>query len=127
MRRGSFWGGSKTAVGYRQGRVNITPQFSVEPSLSFNRVSLPFGSFTTNLAGSRVTYTITPQMFVSALVQYNSSANDADTNLRFRWEYQPGSELFVVYNETRDTNRRHGFPNIQTRALIVKMNWLFRF
>ena len=127
VEEGSFWGGNKTAVGYRQGRVNITPQFSVEPSLSFNRVSLPFGSFTTNLAGSRVTYTITPQMFVSALVQYNSSANDADTNLRFRWEYQPGSELFVVYNETRDTNRHRGFPNIQTRALIVKINWLFRF
>ena len=31
------------------------------------------GSFTTHLAGSRVTYTMTPLMFVSALLQYNSS------------------------------------------------------
>ena len=42
-------------------------------------------------------------MFFSALVQYNSSATAVSANLRFRWEYQPGSELFVVYNEARDT------------------------
>ena len=126
VEEGSFWGGDKTAVGYRQGRVNITSQLAVEPSLSLNRVSLPFGSFTTNLVGSRVTYTITPLMFVSGLVQYNSSANAADTNLRLRWEYQPGSELFIVYNESRDTLHR-GFPDLRTRAFIVKINRLFRF
>ena len=126
VERGSFWGGDKTAVGYRQGRVNLTSQLSVEPSLSFNRVSLPFGSFTSNLVGSRVTYTITPLMFVSGLVQYNSSNDAVDTNLRLRWEYRPGSELFVVYNETRDTTRP-GFPGLKTRALIVKINRLFRF
>ena len=40
--------------------------------------------------------------------------------------YQPGSELFVVYNDERDT-RLSGFPEISTRALIVKVNRLFRF
>ena len=126
VEEGSFWGGDKTAVGYRQGRVNLTSQLAVEPSISLNRVSLPFGSFTTNLVGSRVTYTLTPLMFVSGLVQYNSSANAADTNLRLRWEYQPGSELFIVYNESRDTLHR-GFPDLQTRAFIVKINRLLRF
>ena len=126
VEHGSFWGGDKTAVGYRQGRLNLTSQLAVEPSLSLNRVSLPFGSFTTNLGGTRVTYTVTPLMFVSALVQYNSRDNAVDTNLRLRWEYQPGSELFVVYNETRDTDRS-GFPGLETRAFIVKVNRLFRF
>lgn len=126
VEQGSFWGGDKTAVGYRQGRLNITSQLAVEPTLSLNRVSLPFGSFTTNLGGSRVTYTATPLMFVSALVQYNSRDNAVDTNLRLRWEYRPGSELFVVYNETRDTDRS-GFPGLETRAFIVKVNRLFRF
>jgi hypothetical protein len=48
------------------------------------------------------------------------------TNLRFRWEYRPGSELFVTYNEERDTLTRR-FPDLQTRALIVKVTRLFRF
>lgn len=40
--------------------------------------------------------------------------------------YQSGSELFVVYNDERDT-RLSGFPEISTRAFIVKVNRLFRF
>jgi hypothetical protein len=47
-------------------------------------------------------------------------------NVRLRWEYQPGSELFVVYNEERDTWGRR-FPDLANRALIVKINRLFRF
>ena len=38
---------------------------------------------------------MTPLMFTSALVQYNSSRNAVSTNIRFRWEYQPGSERFI--------------------------------
>ena len=39
---------------------------------------------------------LTPLMFTSALVQYNSVAHSVSANVRLRWEYQPGSELFVV-------------------------------
>ena len=75
---------------------------------------------------TRTSFTFTPLMFVSALLQYNSAANTASANLRFRWEYQPGSELFVVYNEQRDTlNPR--FPRLENRAFVVKVNRLFRF
>ena len=65
-------------------------------------------------------------MFVSALLQYNSGNNSLGANLRFRWEYQPGSELFVVYNEQRDTLSR-GAPELENRAFIIKINRLFRF
>jgi hypothetical protein len=82
--------------------------------------------FTTKLLGSRVTYTMTPLMFASALIQYNTSTNLVSTNLRLRWEYHPGSELFVVYNEERDSVARP-VPDLQNRAFIVKINRLFRF
>jgi hypothetical protein len=126
VERGTFFGGHKTVVGYTQGRVELTPQLAVAPTISLNRVTLPYGSFTTNLVGSRLTYTATPLMFVSGLVQYNSARRSVDANVRLRWEYQPGSELFVVYNETRDTERA-GFPGFESRAIIVKVNRLFRF
>ena len=54
-------------------RVELTPQLSLEPSLSLNWVDLLEGRSPRTLVGSRVTYTMTPLMFVSALVQYNSS------------------------------------------------------
>ena len=69
---------------------------------------------------------MTPFMFVAALVQYQSDRRSLSTNLRFRWEYLPGSELFVVMNEERDT-RPLGFPDLQNRSIIVKINRLFRF
>jgi Domain of unknown function (DUF5916) len=123
---GTFYDGELTAVGFSRGRINVTPRFSLEPNISINWVDLPTGSFTQRLVGSRVTFTVTPLMFVSALMQYNSSSNVMSANIRFRWEYQPGSELFVVYNDERDTLTR-GVPDLRNRALIVKVNRLFRF
>ena len=122
----SFYGGSRTAFGYSGARVKLNPRLAVEPGVSVNRVRLPYDDFTTKLVSSRVTYTITPFMFVSGLAQYNSSNNSFSTNMRLRWEYLPGSELFVVYNDSRDTLRQ-GFPDLQSRSLVVKINRLFRF
>jgi hypothetical protein len=122
---GSFYSGEKTTVSVSKGRVNLSPQLSVEPSVSVNWVDLVEGIFTTELLGSRVTYTMTPRMFVSALLQYNSANNAVAANVRLRWEYRPGSEIFLVYNEQRNTLTRN-FPDIANRALILKINRLFR-
>ena len=109
-------------------RVEITPQLSIEPNLSLNRIDLPVGWFDTTLVSARTIYAVNPLMFVSALVQYNSATGSVGTNVRLRWEYLPGSELFVVYNENRDDALRpNRFPRLENRAFIVKINRLFRF
>ena len=126
IQRGGFFSGNITAYGYRRGRIEITPQFSFEPGISINRIDLPEGTFTATLVQNRVTYTLTPRMFFGGLLQYNNSTNSLSTNLRLRWEYQPGSELFVVYNDQRDTTLR-GTPLLENRAFIVKFTRLFRF
>jgi hypothetical protein len=123
---GTFYSGHRTTLSFSQGRASVTNALSIEPNYSMNKVSLVQGDFTTHLLGSRITYTMTPLMFLSALVQYNSSTNSVSTNARLRWEYRPGSELFVVYNDDRNTLDR-GFPSLNSRALIVKINKLFRY
>ena len=125
LEHGTFYNGHKTAVTASRGRLSLSPRLSVEPTYSVNRVSSPVGNFTATVAGGRATYTMTPRMFASGLVQYSSSLRITSANLRFRWEYQPGSELFVVLNEERDT-RFPGFPGLATRSVIVKVNRLFR-
>ena len=129
VQHGSFFSGDKTTVGFSQGRLELTPQFSLEPSYSYNRVELPEGLFTTQLVRTRTTYTMTPLMFVSALVQYNSSSDSLSTNVRLRWEYTPGSELFIVYNEDRDTDplMPDRFSELRNRAFVIKVNRLFRY
>ena len=126
VQRGGFYDGTITAVGYRRPRVELTPQFSLEPGVSVNRIVLPLGEATIPLVTSRVTYTLTPRMFFGGLVQYNAANTSLSTNLRLRWEYQPGSELFVVYNDQRDTSLDRT-PFLQNRAFIVKLTRLFRF
>ena len=77
--------------------------------------------------GGELYYTFTPRMFVAGLVQYNSSSATYSANLRFRWEYQPGSEIFVVYTDDRDTNDPLGrWSRLLNRAFVVKINRLFR-
>ena len=126
VQHGTFFSGEKTTVGLRRGRFTVTPQISVQPGLSLNWVDLPEGSFRTQLIQSRIIYTPTPRMFFTGFLQYNSSNDAIGANLRLRWEYRPGSELFVVYTEERDTLTR-AFPEIINRALTVKVTRLFRF
>ena len=104
----------------------MTSQFSIEPRLTLDWIDLPVGRFTTRLVSSRVNFTVTTRMAASALIQYNSSNSTLSTNARFRWEYQPGSDLFVVYSDGRDTTAT-GFPRLQNRSFVVKMTHLFRF
>jgi hypothetical protein len=126
FQQGSLYGGTRRTLGLSRGRTDLTPQLAVEPTFSLNWVKLPWGKFTSSVVAGRITYTISPRMFVSALNQYNSSANTLSTNARFRWEYRPGSEIFLVYSDGRDTSV-DGFPPVVNRALIVKINKLFRF
>jgi hypothetical protein len=123
---GTFYGGTRAALGVSRGRVAVSSQLALEPTYTVNWVDLPEGSFTDHLTGARVTFTMSPRMFVSSLMQYTSSNDAMTANVRLRWEYQPGSELFVVYNEERETAER-AFPSLSTRALIVKINRLWRF
>ena len=123
---GPFYNGDRQTIAVNMGRVQVTPQVSLEPSLSINWLDLVQGSFTAKVLRTRATYTITPRMFVSGIVQYNSAGNSFGNNVRFRWEYRPGSELFVVYTDDFDTDPQPNVVSLRNRAFVVKFNRLFR-
>lgn len=56
----------------------------------------------------------------------SSSLNTIETNARFRWEYEPGSDLFVVYTDGRDTTDRR-LAQLVNRGIAIKFSRLFRF
>jgi hypothetical protein len=99
---------------------------SIEPSLTLNCIEPPQSAFTTSVVRGRATFTVTPRMFFSGITQYNSTARSLSSNLRLRWEYLPGSELFVVYTDDYDSEPRPGIPALRNRALVIKFNRLFR-
>ncbi len=124
--QGTFYGGTRRSFAVNTARVQVTPRVSLEPSLVLNRIQLPFAEFTTSVVRSRATFTVTPRMFVSGIAQYNSSTRSIGSNLRLRWEYLPGSELFVVYTDDYDSEAPAGASALRNRALVVKLNRLFR-
>jgi hypothetical protein len=124
---GSFYNGDRQSIAINTARLQVTPQVSLEPSVSFNWVDLVQGSFTAKVARTRATYTITPRMFVSGIIQYNSAGTSFGSNVRFRWEYRPGSELFVVYTDDYNTEElRPDVSTLRNRAFVIKFNRLFR-
>ncbi len=125
FQQGGFFSGTRREAAWR-GRVEVSTRFSLEPSISLNWIDLPAGDYDTSLIASRINYTLSPRSFLAAFLQYNTAANSLSTNVRFRWEYEPGSDLYVVYNSLRDT-LAPGYPELNTQSFIVKFTRLFRF
>ena len=121
---GNFFGGTRQEVSY-MGRAEVNQRFSLEPNISLNWIEVPGGEVRAQVSRLRVTYTVSPRSFLGALVQYNSAAELYSANVRFRWEYSPGSDLFVVFSTNRDGN--DGLSGLSDRALVVKFTRLFRF
>ena len=129
VRVGEYFDGNIRSIGFSRARLGLTPQLSIEPTVSVNWSDTPQGKFRSDLLVSRVTYTFTPRMFFSGLVQYNSASNSISNNLRLRWEFRPGSELFVVYTEDRETDplMPDRYTELRNRGFVVKINRLLRF
>ena len=123
--QGGFFSGTRRELAWR-GRLEVVPHLIVEPIISLNWIALPDGDYDTRLVASRINYNLSPRSFLAAFLQYNSAANSLSTNIRFRWEYQPGSDIYLVYNSVRDT-LMPGYPELDTQAFIVKFTRLFRF
>jgi len=94
----------------RSGRLTL------DTTWAYRSITLPQGSFQTNLGNARVTYNFSPSVFVQSLLQYNDRTRRWSTNLRFHWLETAGTGLFLVYNDTESLNGL-GPTN---RAFIVK-------
>lgn len=130
LQAGEYYNGTIRSLTLSQGRYAILKQFSVEPRLTVTRINLPAGSFATRQIGARTDYGFSPRMFASALLQYSSADHTFSSNIRFRWEYRPGSEFFVVWTDEQDTHPlepQRGSIALRNRAVVIKMTRLFRF
>ena len=85
---------------------------------------LPQGRFVQELLGSRLNVNLSPDLQVSAFVQYDNESRDVGSNTRLRWTFDPVGELFVVYNHNvRDLGDRW---QTQSDALLLKVQYALR-
>lgn len=122
---GGFYGGTVRELSYK-GRIDVVGSTTIEPSLVLNRVVMPGAPpFWVNAVGLRGVLPLSPRSAVSVLLQHRTNDGSLGSSVRWRWEYAPGSEVFVVYTEGRDTTRPA--ETLRNRSVVVKLTRLFRF
>ena len=118
---GTFWDGRKKdwdlSAGFRLGA-----RFNASGSVKLNDIELPAGAFRTTLASARIAYDFNTRIFLSGLFQYDSLTDQFVSNVRLRYNYEPLSDLFLVYNESRLAED----PTLIDRTIILKFTKLFR-
>ncbi len=119
---GEFYNGNQRSM---TGNVTWRANNHLNLNLRYDRnhVTLPDGEFTTNIVATRVLYAFNPRVFINAFVQYNADTHRVSTNIRFDWRHHPLSDLYIVYNDSRDTIS----GQLRERAFIIKLTNLYRF
>jgi len=81
-------------------------------------VDLPQGNFVSQIVDADVTWSATNTLLLRGLVQWDKEAQVVAANLRFSWEYRPGSHLFLIANPFHQGNDN-------TALFLAKLTWLW--
>jgi len=121
---GQFYDGNRVSASF-------SPAWSVSRharlSATYEINHIDFGdrdeAFTSHILRARTEFTFSTKTSFSAFVQYNSSQDLVAVNARFRYNPREGTDLYVVWNESLNSDRfsRSPVPPLtQERALLVK-------
>jgi len=119
----NFYGG--TSMGYTAAfGMRATDALAAEIQYQRNDVKVTQGSFVADLAIFRLDYSVSPRMTFRSLTQYNSSTHDMSNSIRYNFIYRPGSDLYVVYTDLRQTGLPLSALAPSDRQLAIKFTYL---
>lgn len=123
--RFDYWGGDRRQW-QLSANVHPTASLSMDFIYTHNAVDHPEGLFDTTTLSNRILYAFTTDLFVKSYVQWNDLDERLSANVLLGWEYRPGSELYLVYDDVHD---RFESPRLapRNRRLLAKMTYTFRF
>jgi hypothetical protein len=105
--------------------VKLSSNFSAEIRYSINRIRLPEGTpIYFHQMNNRFNIAFSRKWLTSVLVQYNSTNDLFGINFRLNYIYRPGDDLFIVYNDFRNTQ---GLATEVDRTITVKFTHSFDF
>ena len=129
---GGFYNGNLTAF---SGELRYSPLPNVSAKVSYTRnefenVGDKKESKVTHLFSPEIRLALNPRLQLTSFYQYNSAASRDVWNIRFAWEFQPLSFLYLVYNSNNnqvfsDVTKR--FDNYRNELSIMKLTYLKQF
>lgn len=126
---GTFFDGWRHTVGLSP-RWSLSPSMNISGLFQVNYVTFPDRGerLTATVARLRMLYMLNTKFTVSAFSQYNSLANGIVSNLRIRYNPREGNDLYIVFNETTNTNRGRLDPMLpfaNNRTILLKYTYTF--
>lgn len=88
-------------------------------------IRLPTGSFQVRTTAARIVYSLSPDLQVSCLGQYDNVSETIGVNCRLRWTPTPGNEYYLVLNQGYDTAFNGLRPT--DSQVAAKGVWTWRF
>ena len=115
---------------------SIEPKWNIGPSVElgglyrFDLVRFPDRDQQLNnhIAGFRALYMFSTKLSLSAFVQYNTAIHKVISNIRFRYNPREGTDLYIVFNEGRNTWLDREVPNLPVydqRNITLKFTYTF--
>ncbi len=89
--------------------------FMLQVSNSYNRVSLPEATFSTNLLGGRMNVNLSRKVLISTFLQLNNAAQLSSVNIRLRYIFRPNSDFFAIYNQSTGRGLERPFYQCQLK------------
>ena len=121
---GGFFGGDRQD--FRAGvEWRASAHFFASTEFERNRVDLPQGNFTTDIARLRINLALSPDLTWSNLVQYDNVSELIGSSSRLQWIMMPGNELFLVLRQNFQAGSER-FRRLDT-DVAAKVNWTLRF
>jgi len=127
---GNFYDGRKTTISISP-FMNITPDFILQGSLSYNKLSFDKTNIYKNiaLASLKLLYTFSTKLTLSSQVQYNSLSRTYAGNFRLRYNPKEGNDFYLVYNGdfNQDLGRVQPFlPTSNYQSIQLKYTYTFQ-
>jgi hypothetical protein len=124
---GHFYDGTRVSASFSPS-WSVSRHLSLGGSYQINRIEFAERdqTFTSHLARLRTDFTFTTRTSASAFVQYNSTGDVVAANFRFRYNPSEGTDLYIVWNESINSDR-FAFdpvqPLSQARTILVKYSY----
>ncbi len=128
---GQFYDGTRISL-------DVNPTWNVSSSLNlgveyqYNQLNFQDRdeTFNAQIGRIKILYMLSTKFTLSAFIQYNSDINAIGSNIKFRYNPREGNDLYIVYNEGRNTNLNREtpqLPNISQRTIMLKYTYTFSF
>ena len=116
--------------------ANLTPIWYASPHLElsgfyqYSHIRFPDRNqrFDVHLARVRIGTALNTKLSTNAFIQFSSAAHTLSANVRFRYNFREGNDLWIVYNEGLNTDRYRTTPTLpftDARTVLVKYTYTF--